>query len=168
MAREKYCPQCSKGLIVFDEGGAERLGCPDKECGYVFWGNPTPVVGAIVELNGEIILARNANWPEGQFGLITGFLEHGEVPENAVLREVEEELGLYGEIENYIGHYMFKQMNQLIMVWHIQAQGEVKLDAELAEVKYVLPEELRPWRYGTGPAVRDWLDGRYWVQIEDR
>jgi NADH pyrophosphatase NudC (nudix superfamily) len=43
--------------------------------------------------------------PETWFGIVAGFLEKGETPEQAVLREVEEELGLKGEIVEYIGYY---------------------------------------------------------------
>ncbi len=38
-------------------------------------GQPIPVVAAIVELDGMVILARNRLWPEKMFGLVTGFLE---------------------------------------------------------------------------------------------
>jgi NADH pyrophosphatase NudC (nudix superfamily) len=61
------------------EGGRAPR-CPDDTCGYAHWNNPLPVVAAIVELDGKILLARNAAWPEGMFALITGFLENGETP----------------------------------------------------------------------------------------
>ena len=34
---------------------------------------------------------------------------------------------------------------------------EIVLDPELAEIRRIPPERLRPWPSGTGPAVRDWL-----------
>ena len=33
-------------------------------------------------------------------------------------------------------------------------------DEELADIKLVTPKELRPWSFGTGPAVQDWLQGQ--------
>jgi hypothetical protein len=48
-------------------------------------------------------------------------------------------------------------MNQLILAYHLQVKGEIVLGAELAEFKMVLPEKLRPWAFGTGYAVKDWL-----------
>jgi len=39
--------------------GASRMACPDAACGYVHWDNPIPVVAAIVEHEGRVILARN-------------------------------------------------------------------------------------------------------------
>jgi NAD+ diphosphatase len=73
----KFCPQCGQGLMNKQIEGKTRLACPSSACSYVFWYNPTPVVAAIVELGGSVILARNRLWPEKMFGLVTGFLEQG-------------------------------------------------------------------------------------------
>lgn len=156
----KYCPQCGKGLVSREIDGVTRQGCPSGECGYVFWDNPTPVVAAIVELDGSVVLVRNRLWPEKMFGLVTGFLERGETPENAVIREVREELGLDGTIAGFVGYYSFFEMNQLILAFHVNASGRVVLGEELAEVRYVSPGRLRPWPFGTGYAVKDWLEKR--------
>ena len=154
----KYCPQCAQPLLLGDHGGAQRLGCTDPKCGYVHWDNPVPVVAAIVEHRGQVILARNALWPSGMFALITGFLEKDDPnPESGVLREVEEELGLKGRVAGFVGHYPFERMNQLIIAYHVVAEGEVVLGEELAEYKHVPFEQIRPWPAGTGYAVRDWL-----------
>jgi NADH pyrophosphatase NudC (nudix superfamily) len=126
----------------------------------VHWDNPTPVVAAIVELDGSVVLARKPGWPEKMYGLIAGFLEKGETPEASILREVKEELGLEGEIVEFVGYYSFTQRNQLILVFHVQAQGEALVGEELAAIKLVPPDKLRPWPIGTGPAVRDWLERR--------
>ena len=94
------------------------------------------------------------------FGLITGFLEAGETPEEGVLREVKEELGLDGTIVDFIGNYAFYDMNQLIMALHVVVEGQITLGEELAEFKEIAPEKLRPWPLGTGLAVSDWLKRR--------
>jgi NADH pyrophosphatase NudC (nudix superfamily) len=94
------------------------------------------------------------------FGLVTGFLERGETPDEGVLREVEEELGLVGEIADFIGYYAFFQMNQLLLAFHVKATGEIALGDELEEIRRIPPEKLRPWRFGTGYAVMDWLKRR--------
>jgi len=136
----------------------QRLACTDAKCGYVHWDNPVPVVAAIVEHQGQVILARNALWPSGMFALITGFLEKDDPhPESGVLREVEEELGLKGRVVSFVGHYPFERMNQLIIAYHVIAEGEVVLGEELAEYKHVPFEQIQPWPAGTGYAVRDWL-----------
>ena len=56
-----------------------RPTCLAEGCGFVLWDNPVPVVAALVELEGRIVLARNVAWPENAFGLVTGWLyaRHG-------------------------------------------------------------------------------------------
>jgi NADH pyrophosphatase NudC (nudix superfamily) len=157
MGEFQYCPQCGKGLIKKEMEGRERVCCPDETCGYVWWDNPLTVVAAIVEKDGNILLARNKEWPEKIFALITGFLEKGETPEAAVVREVKEELGLDSEIREMIGVYSFFERNQLIIAYYLTASGEIKLGDELAEIRMIPPQKLRPWPFGTGLAVRDWL-----------
>jgi len=152
----KFCPSCGEGLAHKQVDERERLAC-ESGCGFVHWDNPVPVVAAIIEYQGKVLLARNAAWPEGWFALVTGFLERGETPEDAVLREVMEEVGLDGEIARFVGLYPFFQQNQLLIVYHISATGEVRLGAEIADYQLQDKHEVRPWPMGTGPALRDWL-----------
>jgi NADH pyrophosphatase NudC (nudix superfamily) len=130
----------------------------------VYWDNPTPVVAAIVELDGKVVLTRSKGWPEKWHGLVAGFLEKGETPEDCVLREVKEELGLDGQIVDFVGYYSFTQRNQLILAFHVQAKGEIILGEELESVKLVRPDEVRPWKLGTGPALKDWLTARGYLE----
>lgn len=155
----KYCPQCRAELVSLTLDGVTRLCCGDS-CGYVFWNNPVPVVAAIIEYQGKVLLARNAAWPSGWFALITGFLERGETPEQCVLREVKEELNLDGEIVEFVGNYTYPEQNQLLVVFHVKATGEIVLNEELAEYQLLDHTEVRPWDMGTGPALRDWLARR--------
>lgn len=157
MAKMNFCPQCGKSLITKWKDDRERVLCADEEtCGFVHWNNPTPVVAAIVEHEGDIILARNAAWPVGWFALITGFLEAGETPEEGVLREVKEELNLDGEIVELIGLYEFHRMNQLLITYHVRAKGTIELSPELVEYQRKKDHEIHPWPSGTGKAVKDW------------
>ena len=153
----KFCPMCQLTLetIYIDE--QPRTGCPDPACGFVFWDNPLPVVAAIVEHEGHIVLGRNAAWPREFYGLITGFVERNETVEQAVLREVNEELGLESEITQFIGHYPHFRKNELLIAFHVKAEGEIILSPELASIKHVHPADLVPWSSGTGDAVSDWM-----------
>jgi len=160
MADIKFCPQCGRKLSMNTIHGESRLSCESGSCDYVLWNNPTPIVAAIVELGNKIVLVQNNGWPEGMFGLVSGFLEAGETPDDCVLREVKEELGLDGGIESFIGYYSFFEMNQLILAFHVKAQGDITIGDEIADIKKVSPEKLKPWPFGTGPAVRDWLENR--------
>lgn len=156
----KYCPLCRSLLGRRAVEGEQRLACSSEACTYVFYNNPTPVVAAIIEYNEKIILAHKKGFPETWYGIIAGFLEKGETPEQAVLREITEEVGLAGEALQFIGHYSFFERNQLILAYHVKAQGEILLGDELDQIKLVPPDEIKPWPHGTGPAVKDWLEKR--------
>lgn len=154
----KYCPRCAAPLqTAAVDGGPQRLRCPS--CEFVHWDNPVPVVAAIVEHEGQIILARNRAWPQRFFALITGFLEKDDPdPASGVLREVEEELGLKtARVGEFVGHYPFARMNQLIIAYHVVAEGEIVLGEELVEYRRVAFDQLRPWPQATGLALRDWM-----------
>jgi len=126
----------------------------------VNWNNPTPAVGAIVEHEGEIILARNAAWPVGFFALVTGYLEEREDPVQAVAREVKEELDLDVVATSVVGNYIFERKNEVMLCYHVVATGTVKLSEELAEYRRYKPENLKPWKRATGLAVADWMRSR--------
>jgi len=155
----KFCPLCAAPLAVKPQpDDRDRLAC--SVCDFIRYENPTPVVAAIVMYEGDVVLARNKGWPDKLYGLVTGFLEKGEGPELGVLREVKEELGLDGTITAFVGHYDFELMNQLIIAYEIHATGTLVVGHELEGIKRVPPHKLRPWPYGTGAAVRDWLARR--------
>lgn len=162
MNEYKYCPQCAKELIQAEHGGKMRNACPDKSCGFVHWDNPVPVVCAIVERDGHLILVQSIGWNKSWYALVTGFLEKDETPDDAVLREVKEETGLDAEIGSFIGMYEFFRRNQLLLVYHVVAKaGEIVLDeTELADYKVVPIEKVQPWPAGTGIGLRDWLRTR--------
>jgi NADH pyrophosphatase NudC (nudix superfamily) len=160
----KHCPRCATELIdreVADDGGARlRRACPDETCGFVQWQNPTPAVGALVEHEGEIILARGAGWPEGAFALVTGYLEKNEDPKLGVAREVKEELNLDVIETHLIGNYIFERKNEIMLCYHVVATGDIRLSPELIDYRRYAPHELRPWPRATGFAVADWMKSR--------
>jgi NAD+ diphosphatase len=141
-------------------GGLPRLVCAGRRCGFVHWDNPAPVLAALVECQGRIVLARNHAWAAGAFGLITGFLERDEEPAAGVAREVREELGLAADAVTLIGVYPFARKHEVIIAYHVLAAGEIRLNEELAEFRLIVPEKLKAWDFGTGLAVRDWLARR--------
>ena len=157
----KYCPQCAHELTDRMIDGVQRKACDALRCGYVFWDNPVPVVAAVVEYHDQILLARNAQWPIGVFSMITGYLDCNETPQQAVLREVGEELGLNGQIKDLIGHYPFFNKNQLIIAYAVSATGSIQLNHEIAEVKLVDKASLHPGQFGklqvTAKVFEDWL-----------
>ena len=118
------------------------------------------MVAAIVEHEGKVVLARNRSWPENMYGLVTGFLERGESPQEGVAREVTEELDLEVRTASLVGVYPFERKNELIIAYHVEADGAIKLNEELVDYRAITPARLRPWKFGTGLALADWLRGR--------
>ncbi|MBF0414974.1 MAG: NUDIX domain-containing protein [Magnetococcales bacterium] len=153
----RYCPHCGKATVAKIVDQRERQICPDAGCGFIFWNNPTPVVAVIVETPSGVVLAHHVSWPEKAFSIITGFLEAGEDPKEAAVRETREELGLIPESPTLIGVYPFARSNQVILAYHLFAQGEVHLNDELDAYKIIPRSRMKAWSFGTGLAVADWL-----------
>lgn len=158
----QFCPMSGHRLVHAMRGGRRRQICPDETCGFVHWDNPTPVVAAIVEHDDRIVLVRSIGRPSGWYGLVAGFLEPTEHPDDAVLREIDEEVGLTPVRCDFLGSYAFARLNQIIFVYHAAVPNlEIRLGYdELDDFRIVPIADLRPWSQGTGPALRDWLATR--------
>ena len=165
MSAWRFCPLCAAELEPRDFGGLPRLSCR-ADGGFVHWDNPAPVLAALVEYHGQILLARNHAWAPGAFGLITGFLERDEDPAAGVAREVREELGLDATAVTLIGVYPFARRHEVIIAYHVLADGEIRLNEELAEFRLIAAAKLKPWDFGTGLVVRDWLARRGVTRVD--
>lgn len=161
VASRRYCQQCGHELAMRPVNGADRWACVDPNCDYVRWDNPVPVVAGVVVYGRKLVLARNTLWPPGRFSIITGYLDQKEAPEDAIRRELHEELGLTAESVQFIGHYLFRDQNQLLIAYALEAGGELKLGAEIAELQEVCLSALSRYDFGpfeiTRAIVRDWL-----------
>jgi NADH pyrophosphatase NudC (nudix superfamily) len=158
----RFCPQCAAPLslvtLAEDGGDKERLRC--SACDYTHWNNPTPVLAAVIEYEGKVLLAQNAAWPGKMFALITGFMEAGETPKDGMSREIKEETSLDTSELNLIGVYDFQRMNQVIIAYHAVCQGEVQLSPELVDYRLMELADVKCWPAGTGYALADWLRSR--------
>jgi NAD+ diphosphatase len=158
----RFCPNCATALAPMsqmeDGGEKTRLRCP--ACDYTHWNNPTPVLAAVIEYEGKVLLARNAAWPGKMFALITGFMEAGETPEGGIEREIKEETSLDTQTLKLIGVYDFQRMNQVIIAYHAVCSGEVSLSPELVDYRLYALDQIKCWPAGTGYALADWLRSR--------
>jgi NADH pyrophosphatase NudC (nudix superfamily) len=158
----RFCPQCAAPLSLItqaeDGGDKARLRC--GACEYTHWNNPTPVLAAVIEYQGKVLLAQNAAWPGKMFALITGFMEAGETPQGGMSREIKEETSLDTSELNLIGVYDFQRMNQVIIAYHAVCQGEVQLSPELVDYRLMELADVKCWPAGTGYALADWLRSR--------
>ena len=157
----RYCPMCAAPLVLRADnadGDKQRLACPDGH--WTHWDNPLPVLAALVEIEGRILLARNAAWPTTNFALITGFMERGETPEQGIARELKEETNLDADSIALIGVYEFIRKNELIIAYHVRASGQISLSPELVDYRLYAFEDVLCWPAGTGYALADFLTSR--------
>lgn len=90
-ARAGFCARCGQPVHTIQAGWASEC----SGCHHIEYPRQDPAIIVRVEdREGRVLLAHNAAWPKARHSLIAGFVEGGESPENAVIREVEEEVGL--------------------------------------------------------------------------
>jgi ADP-ribose pyrophosphatase YjhB (NUDIX family) len=158
----RFCPRCAGRLEVrvLKEGEPERLVC--GRCGFVFYLGPKLVAGAIVELEGGIVLIQRAIEPGyGRWTFPGGFVERGEVAEEAAARETLEETGLKIKTTGIVGLYSYEGQIPAVAVFAARATGGVPepLD-ETLDVKRFARTGL-PWSElafpSTEHALKDYL-----------
>ena len=114
----RYCPSCGKQL---EKSKIPKL-IDCGNCGFHYYINIYPTVAAILEnKRGQILLVERKNPPKkGYWDLPGGFLEFNENLENALIRELKEELGVNLRGLSYIGSatdlYPYKGITYNIVV----------------------------------------------------
>jgi 8-oxo-dGTP diphosphatase len=100
--------------------------------------------GAIVtDSGGRVLLLKHRFRPGSGWGLPGGFVEQGEQPEEALRRELREEIGLEVEEPKLFTLRMFKKPKQLEVVFLAQASGSPDdLNFEIQEAAWFLPGEF--------------------------
>src|SRR5690606_20287992 len=95
----RYCGACGTRTVMTE--GERCMRCP--ECGLSCYPRVSPSMMVLVKRGDAILLARNSAWPANRFSALSGFVEPGETVEEAVHREVEEEVGLRVHRLSYFG-----------------------------------------------------------------
>ena len=96
----KYCPSCGRADISFV--GPKELRC--QACSFTYFHNVAIGVAAILEFDGKMVLLRRNSEPgKGKLDLPGGFAEPQESAEEALKREVMEELKLELKAVRYLG-----------------------------------------------------------------
>ena len=90
--RHRYCGLCGAATGVA-EGGHQRR-CTDAACAAVHFPRTDPAVIMLVTSGDRALLGRQRDWPTGRHSTLAGFVEPGESLEEAVAREVMEEVGV--------------------------------------------------------------------------
>lgn len=100
--RFEFCPRC--GLAELKEFSEKAMRC--TECGYVYYHNTASAAGAIIETGeGVLVTVRGQDPRNGMYDLPGGFVDYKESLEEAVIREVREELGISVTIDRYAGSF---------------------------------------------------------------
>jgi ADP-ribose pyrophosphatase YjhB (NUDIX family)/ribosomal protein S27AE len=162
LSEYKFCPRCGSrlGVRLLKRGDPERLVC--ESCGFVFYLGPKLVAGAIVEMDGGIVLIQRDIEPGyGKWTFPGGFVERGERAEAAARREMLEESGLEIEVGEIIGLYTYDGQVPAIAVFAAEVTGgePTPLD-ETMDVRGFPPDGL-PWEElafpSTEQALKDYL-----------
>ncbi|MHC4558769.1 MAG: NUDIX hydrolase [Planctomycetota bacterium] len=97
-----YCPSCGSTDIFFDD--VKKLRC--AKCSFTYYHNVAAAVAAILEYEDKIVLIRRKKEPgRGKLDLPGGFMDPSETAEEALRREIKEELGINLGALKYIGSY---------------------------------------------------------------
>jgi 8-oxo-dGTP diphosphatase len=89
-----YCPRCGSKLGMQERSGRLRPVCP--QCGWIYFADPKVAVAVVVERDDKILLVKRGNDPfRGLWTLPAGFVDAGEDPSEAAVRECLEETGLH-------------------------------------------------------------------------
>ncbi len=140
--RTQYCPRCAGKLV--SENGGESQRCAN--CDHVEYPRQDPAVIVLITDEAErVLLAHNRSWKPRFMSLIAGFVEAGESPERAVVREVKEEADLDVEDVHYWAAQPWPFPCSLMMGFTARVKGSPTPHPDLDEVdrmRWVTREEL--------------------------
>ncbi len=143
----RFCPQCGAPLASASAG--HELRC--AQCGKTQFPRTDPAVIMLVT-HGEpgsederCLLGRQAVWPEGRFSTLAGFCEPGETLEDAVRREVAEEVGIVvGEV-TYFGNQPWPLPASLMLGMVGRAEStDIRVDErEIEDARWFTRTDMR-------------------------
>jgi ADP-ribose pyrophosphatase YjhB (NUDIX family) len=153
----RYCPRCGKPAEI---AYPRSITCP--HCGYGAYYNPKPVAAAIpVTARGDIILLRRAFDPGKDLWTFPGgFVDLGESVQQAVHREVREELDIAIELGPLVGVYSRADERVVLIVYAARTTGRPRTTEEASEVE-AFDRRAIPWDelafWSTRDALTDFL-----------
>lgn len=147
-----FCSSCGTASVM--EAGGWQRACP--ACGTQHFPRTDPVVIMLVTRGNRLLVGRNANWPEGMYSLLAGFVEPGETIEAAVRREVLEEAGIKVGAVRYLASQPWPFPASLMIGCAGEAvTEEIRLDPEeLEDACWVTREDMVAAMAGRHPRIR--------------
>ena len=108
----RYCPYCGTKLDRRFVFGATRPVCPN--CGFVYFQDPKVAVIGLVTAGRNVMLVRRGVEPaKGQWALPGGYMDAGEMPDEALAREIKEEVGLELEAGRLLGIFSLAKTSRI-------------------------------------------------------
>lgn len=121
----QFCGRC--GVKLYESDVERAKICPD--CHYHFYPRISPSIIVLVKRGKEILLARSPHFAENIYSTLAGFVEPGESVEEAVHREVWEEVGVKIKNLTYRGSQPWPFPNSLMLAYTAEhAAGEITID----------------------------------------
>jgi len=143
-----YCPKCGHKGFVYD--GVKAFNC--EECKFRFFINASAAVAVIVKLPDErIILTKRKFEPRaGTFDLPGGFVDTMECAEDAVKREIFEELGIKVStlefLSSFPNEYVYRNISyftcDLAFVCPVEDISNLKAADDVAEAILIHPKDI--------------------------
>ncbi|MEM7099761.1 MAG: NAD(+) diphosphatase [Pseudomonadota bacterium] len=157
----QFCGRC--GAQMQDHPADRAKQCP--QCQLISYPRLSPSIIVLVTKGDEMLLARNANWPNGMYSTLAGFVEPGESIEQTVHREVEEEVGLKVSNLKYFGSQSWPFPNSLMLGFHAEYAGGdiVCQESEIADAQWFAANNLPQTPPKT--AISGWLIQEFLDQL---
>ena len=143
-----FCSRC--GSAAQPDAGGNMRRCSSAECGQPVFPRTDPAIIVLVADGDRCLLGRKADWPEGRYSTIAGFVEPGESVEDAVRREVYEETNIrVGEVQ-YHSSQPWPFPSALMLGFIAEADSEdIHLnDGELEDARWFSRAELKSGAVG--------------------
>lgn len=138
----KFCGACGSPLSVAAAGHV--LTCTG--CGRQHFPRTDPaVIMLVTDEEDRALLGRQPRWPEGRYSTLAGFVDPGESLEDAVRREVAEEVGVeVGEV-SYLGNQPWPFPSSLMVGFFASAlTTDIRVDEEeISHARWFTREEMR-------------------------
>ena len=149
-----YCPACGMRGLVHDH---KKVRCP--ACHLELYFNPgTAVCALLVNTENELLVVIRAHEPEkGAWDLPGGFVDPGEAAEQAIQREIQEELNIEPQDLGYLcsaanTQYLYKgvtyQTTDLAFVGTVENPGAIQAADDVEQFLWVAPEDIDLARFG--------------------
>ena len=152
----QYCSRCGAPLKAKNTERAKE--CPT--CGLLHFPRLAPAIIVLVERGNQLLLARSRHFMPGLYSVIAGFVEPGETLEEAVVREVREEVGIVVKSIHYFGSQPWPFPHSLMIGFTATyAGGDIFLsDSEIEDAGWFTSQNL-PALPGKISIARKLIDG---------